>query len=458
MSGGLVDAGGGAAILGKGSSASERLSPQAVHARRNYRLGVASHTIGVVANDFIDAELILAGLLYAATGSKWLVAALAIMSKLGVLAPQLIAGSLLEHKPTKMPYYIAATVARGVGLAGLVASIFMLTRGFSAASLTMFMVSFLVVSVCGSIAYVVHTDMTGRMIPWSKLGSFLGVRSFGGQAAAIVVGILVIQPILGGGSRYSYFILSIIGGVLLMSAMAMIAMCRDHQHKTARRPSSMLISLRRGFRWLRTNRNYKLFFWQRVMFRIEYLGIAFFIPYGKDVLMKESAANIAILGGVMVAVVKATRMVASLLWSKAVDPSKCRMCLFCGGAFYALAAVMALAAPFMPPLYSFDMPWSHLQMDLPLTVYLLALACLGLAGESLNIGENLFLLTSAPGHRRLSYVAFINTVTSPLTLLPLLGAWLANWIGVQSLFVLVLASGIVTAVLASKMTTVPQGR
>ncbi|HSV26532.1 MAG TPA: hypothetical protein VLH60_01455, partial [Sedimentisphaerales bacterium] len=357
MSGGLVDSGGGsAAVLDKGSSGHERLSPQTAHARRNYRLGIASHTIGVVAHDFIDTELILAGLLYATTGSKMLVAILAIMNKLGILAPQLLAGSLLEHKARKMPYYVAATVARGVGLAGLVASIFMLAGGFSVLSLTVFMLSFLMVNVCGSIAYVVHTDMTGRMIPWSTLSSFLGVRSFWGQAAAIVVSLLVIQPILGHGERYNYFVLSIIGAALVMTAMGLICMCRDHDHKTPRRASSLLISLRRGFKWLRTNRNYKLFFWQRVMFRIEYLGIAFFIPYGKDVLMRESTANLALLGGVMVAVVKAARMAASLLWSKAVDPSKCRMCLFCGGALYSLAAALALAAPFMPPLYSFDMP------------------------------------------------------------------------------------------------------
>jgi len=461
MSGHATSAGGKdecAAGLDIENVKSEQVSPQALHAQRNYRLGIAGHTIGVVANDFIDAELILAGLLYAATGSKMLVACLAIMNKLGILAPQLFAGSMLEHKPRKMPYYTAATIARGVGLAGLVTSIFMLTKGFSAPSLTLFMISFLVVSVCGSIAYVLATDMTGRMIPWNRLSSYLGIRSFGGQGAAIIAGILVIQPILAKGGRYSYFILSVIGGVLVMLAMMMMCFCRDHEHKTPRRASSLLISLRRGFKWLRVDRNYKLFFWQRVMFRIEYLGIAFFIPYGKDVLMKESAANIALLGGVMVATVKATRMVASLLWSRAVDPSKCRLCLFSGGAMYAVAAVLALVAPYMPDLYSFEMPLSHLEMNLPLTVYLLALACLGLAGESLNIGENLFLLTAAPGHRRLSYVAFINSVTSPLTLLPFVAAVFANLAGVQSLFYVVLASGLTSAWLAGRMTTVPANR
>jgi hypothetical protein len=449
-----ADGGNPTASMSLQTSQKESLSPQARYALRNYRLGVASHTIGIVANDFIDAELILGGLLYAGTGSKMLVACLAIMNKLGILAPQLAAGSLLEHRPRKMPYYIGAAIVRGFGLASLVGSIFMLAHGFSAFALTIFMLSYLVVSVSGSVAYVVQTDMTGRMIPWDMLGSFLGLRNFGGQAAAILAGIFIIQPILGHGGRYSYFILAAAGSLLVMAAMGLVCMCRDHEHKTPRRASGLLISLRRGLRWLRNDANYRLFFWQRVMFRVEYLGIVFFIPYGKDVMMSGSTANVAILGGVMVAVVKASRMVASLLWSQAVDPSKCRLCLMSGGAFYALAAALALVAPFLPAVYSFEMPWSHLHMDFPMTVYLLALACLGLAGEGLNIGENLFLLTSAPPHRRLSYVAFINTVTSPLTLLPFLAAVVANLIGVRSLFFVVLASGLTSAWLAFRMTAV----
>jgi hypothetical protein len=139
-----------------------------------------------------------------------------------------------------------------------------------------------------------------------------------------------------------------------------------------------------------------------------------------------------------------------------MDPRKCKLCLACGGAGFAVASVLALMAPVLPTVYHVAMPMTHLDMTLPLTIYLLALATLGLANESLNIGGDTFVMTSAPGHRRLSYVAFTNTVTSPLTLLPLAAAWVANLLGVTSLFVMVLASGLMTVWLARKMTFGPE--
>jgi hypothetical protein len=48
-------------------------------------------------------------------------------------------------------------------------------------------------------------------------------------------------------------------------------------------------------------------------------------------------------------------------------------------------------------------------------------------------------------------VAFLNTVTSPLTLLPLLGAYLAESVGMDALFVLVTAGGALALLAAVRM-------
>jgi MFS family permease len=442
---------GRADALSVGVGRGESPSPETPHVKRNYRLGIAAGSLGAVANDFIEADLILAGFIYAATGSKMLVGILAIMNKVGWLGPQLLAGSLLEHRKDKMSWYVGATVIRAFALALMTASIFKLAGGVGASAMTVFMLSYLVMCVCGGFTYVITMDMMGRMIPSEMLGRFLGVRNFGGQAIAIVAGIFVIQPILGKGGNYSYFVLAVIGSVLVIISMVLMGLCKDHEHKTARRPSGLLLSLRRGFKWMRLDRNYRLFVWQRVMFRFEYIGLAFFIPYGKDVLMRESTANIAILGGVMVATMKASRIIASLMWAKTMDPRKCKICLIFGGAGFAIASTMALVAPVLPAGYHVELPMTGLDLTLPLTIYLLALAILGLGNESMFIGGDTFVMTSAPAHRRLSYVAFTNTVTSPLTLLPLAAAWMANVMGVTSLFVIVLVSGIITAWLAGKM-------
>ena len=62
------------------------------------------------------------------------------------------------------------------------------------------------------------------------------------------------------------------------------------------------------------------------------------------------------------------------------------------------------------------------------------------------------MVVTAPEHRRISYVAFLNTVTSPLTLLPLAGAWLAEAAGTWTVFLVVAAAGALLLAAALRMT------
>jgi hypothetical protein len=104
--------------------------------------------------------------------------------------------------------------------------------------------------------------------------------------------------------------------------------------------------------------------------------------------------------------------------------------------------VLALTAPRLPPAYALPMPGTKIALDLPLTVYVLALVALGAGMQASIIGGSRFLIRNAPPHRRISYVGFMNTITSPLALLPLLGAWVANTYGMTALFGGILSGGV----------------
>jgi hypothetical protein len=67
------------------------------------------------------------------------------------------------------------------------------------------------------------------------------------------------------------------------------------------------------------------------------------------------------------------------------------------------------------------------------------------------IGGNRFLIRNAPPHRRISYVGFMNTITSPLALLPLVGAWVANTFGMTALFAGILSGGVLAIAAAVYM-------
>jgi len=427
----------------------------AAPSRRNYVLGVLNGTIGAAAYDFIHPELILAGLIYAMTGSKLLVALLSVINKGASLLPQLYVGSRLEHQPRKRPYYIALMFVRAAAATMMVVALWRLTSRADAAALTLFFVSWLLTSVTFGTGYVIMLDMVGRLIRLDRVGSFFGTREFGGGLLSLVVGWLVVQPILGLPDMElpeKYLILGIVGGVLGIVGMGFLAACREEPGPRAKEKTTVVESLRRGYGWLKADVNYRAYFWLRIAFRINDLSFAFFIPYGVDRLKYErDPVGVVALGGILMATFKFSRVVFSVFWARMVDRAGDRACLIGTGICFLLGPVLALAAPLAPRGFEMPIPLTTAVLDLPLCIYFLALVAIGAAVQGSIIGGNRFLILNAPPHRRLSYIGFLNTVTSPLTLLPFAAGYVAAKAGITALFVVLVFGGLLWVYWAWRM-------
>jgi MFS family permease len=436
---------------------SDVAQPAAPPSRRNYVLGVLNGTLGTAAYDFVHPDLLLNGLIFAvsrpAFGDKWayfLVAILSVLNKGGSLLPQLYVSSRLEHRPRKQPFYIGLTVLRGFGSVLLVMAIWLMTSRVDATTLGLFFAGFLIVAVVMGAGHVVTLDMFGRMIQLDRVGTFLGTREFLGGALSFVAGLVLVQPILNRGRGQAgqgllvsnYLILAIIGSALTIVAMGFLILCREEEGPRARRRTTFGESLVRGWRWLKRNPDYRSYFWLRVAFRINDLAMAFFLPYGQAKLSKPGdLVGVAVLGGVLVATYKLSRVLSSALWGWMVDRYGDRTCLVWTGVCFVLAPALALVAPQLPAAFSVPLWGTRAVLDLPLVLYLLALAVIGAAYQGSIIGGNRFLIGRAPPRRRLSYIGFLNTVTSPLTLLPLAAAAVAAQFGVTTLFAAIVAGG-----------------
>jgi len=436
-------------------SASE--ARQAAHLRRNKVLGILSGTATAMARDFMHPELILAGLIYTLTSSSTLVALVTIVNKVGILGPQLLVGSRTEHQPRKRPYFIAITVIRALALMAMISAMWRMTTRVDGVTLGFFFLSYLAVCACGGIGHVLFMDMTGRMIPNNWIGTFLGMRQFLGGALSVVTGIAVIQPILERVTPvWNYVLLAVIGSALAIIDMTLFSLCKEEEGPRARKRTTIRESLWRGVKWVRTDRNYRMYLWQRVAFRFSYLGLAFFIPYGSEQLSHEGRiAGVAILGGIMVATMKLSRVVASVVWGRVSDHRGFKVSLVGAGVCLVVAPILALTAPPLPHAFSFSVPGAEAQLDLPLSVFLLALAAMGVGMQGNIIGGSHFLICNAPPHRRVSYVGFLNTATSPLALLPFAGAWVAATVGLTWVFAAAVVAGVFSLVMALRM--VPLG-
>ena len=419
------------------------LGDNARHARRNHVRGVVAGLFAALSRDFTHPQLILAGLIYALTDSAVLVALVTIINKAAVLAPQLFVSSLLEHADRRKPHFIVLTVVRSIAFLSVALSVGLLGWRTNALTLTAFFLCYTVMCSTSGGGHIIFVDMIGRLIPEHRVGSFIGMRNFLGGLAAIAAGALVIQPILAGVTLpLNYFILALIGVGLAITDMSIWCTCREESGPHAEKKTTLGEAFRRGRYWLKRDHNYRCYFWQRVAFRVNYLGLAFFIPYGTEKLGYENTAGgVAVLGGIMVACIKLSRTVGSGLWGKAADRRGYRFALIGGGVFMTAAPLLALLAPSLPPLFDIGLPGVAHRLDLRLLVYLLALVCIGFGFQATILGGQKFLITNAPEERRASYVAFLNTITSPLTLLPLAGALMAEVAGMTGLFFVVTGGG-----------------
>lgn len=426
------------------------LGENANHTRRNHVLGVLAGMFAAPAMSFMRAELILVGLISVLTDSPFLIALVPILDKLGVLAPQLLVSSRLEHFPRRRPHFVALTVARSLAYASLVGAMWLLIRDVNALTLAVFFLAYLFVCVCNGTGHVIFMDMIGRLIPSTRVGAFLGMRSLLGGVLAVVCGVLVIQPILARVAMpFSYVVLGAIGTALVAIDMSTWCFCREEPGARAERRTSLRDAIQRGLSWLRTDHNYRSYLWLRIAFRINYLGLVFFIPYGARYLASGNAREIAMLGGLMIS----TMTLSGVVWGRVADRRGSRTALISAGVLFLTAPILALVAPSLPKAFSIPLPFVTRRMDLPLLVYFLALTAIGAAVRANMIGGQRLLITSAPPAHRPTYVAFLNTVTSPLTLLPLAGAAIASTLGLKALYIGTVAGGALFLVTALRMVS-----
>ncbi|MFP4140758.1 MAG: MFS transporter [Planctomycetota bacterium] len=413
--------------------------------RRNHRLGVTAGMFAGLARDFLHPDLILAGLIYALTRSWMLVALIPVINKLGGLGPQLITGMILEHRPTRRPFFIGLTFVRSAAYAALGGTILLLAGEVSTLHLVLFYGVYMVCSVTNGMGYVTFMDMVGRLIPTHRVGALFGMREFLGGVLSLVAGIAIIQPILSSQIHLpmAYALLVGIGTLLIAVDMGTWCFCRERPGPRAPRRSNFPEMVRQGFRWLRADHNYRCYFWSRVSFRMCHLGLVFFIPYGTEQLgYEKTTGGLALMGGLLVAVFKLSSVLGSFLWGRLADRHGSRLTMIWGGVFLTLAPLAALGCVRLPEAFSLPLPWVEARLTLPLAGYLVSLSCLAIGIRAIVLGGHRFLVTTAPPDRRAAYVGFLNTITSPLTLLPPVGAWVAVRFGMETLFWGIVVGGV----------------
>jgi len=422
--------------------------------RRNYYLGLLNGMFANLGNRILSPQLVLTAFVYDLTGSNFLAGLLNSLSMAGQRFPQIYMSSLIEHRENRKRFYVAASVVRIVLLALMAGTIFLTGAGFGVWAMVAFFVVYFAFRSAQGCASIPFWDVLAGTVGPTRVGGFLGQRHFLGNAVTMLVAPLVVQPVLSAvEAPTNYLILTLIA--LGVMGLGWTAFCFVHEVRTAEPPRRRGVreSLSAGWKRVRREPNYRGLLVLRVLAHVNGLTFAFYIPYGVERL------GVAGISGIFLSFISGARLVSSLVWGSVSNRKGNRLCLLFAAALFALNPVAALAAPHLPHVFDWAMPFTEVRLDLPLLAYLVSLCCFGFAQQANIIGTTGFVLETAPRGRRPSYMAFLNTVTFPMTFMPLLAGGLiaVGTFGLDSVFWIAGVSGVLTFVSTFLLTEVREG-
>ena len=418
---------------------------------RNYALGIVNGTLSRLGMGFIHPYLVLSAFVYEQTKSNVLVGLVVTLSTAGLMWPQLYISSRIEHLPRKRPFYIFSTVLRIVTLGIVVATMFLAGSVDSSWILAPFFVAYFVYRTGQGCGNPVFLDLVGQSVAPTRLGSFFAYRGLLGGGLSFVAGFVVLQPILDAiPSPTNYAVLGAIAFVIMSCGWTAFAFVHEPKDRAPPKRRSFRQTAADGGALVWRDTNYRLLLSIRILLRFDLLALAFYVPYGVERLGAEK------MSGVFVGCMAVSRLASSLIWGKISDRKGNRLCLICSAVLLTLSPATALVASRLPALFQWALPFASAPLDLPITVYILALCMVGFGLEAAVIGLNAFMLESAPPERRPSYIAFVNTVSFPFTFLPALAGLLvgSNVRRLDVLLAIVCVSGVLTLWAVWRLTEV----
>ncbi|MFN8452821.1 MAG: MFS transporter [Anaerolineae bacterium] len=273
----------------------------------------------------------------------------------------------------------------------------------------------------GGLTGTAWQSMIAKIIPNDLRGTFYGLQS---SAANLLSsgGAIVAGVILSAGSAPENFALCfLIAGVSMMLSLGFLNSTREPEAQPARATSRSTREFWRGLREiLRIDHNFRLFIVARTLAQVASVGTAFFTVYA--VRHFEMSAGTA---GVMTGILMLVSVVANPAFGWLGDHFSHRLMYGVGVLLAGGSAALALFAP--------SLEWFYL-------VFALA----GISGAALWTTTMALTLEFGSEAERPYYIGLANTLVAPATLVaPILGGWLADWIGYGATFGIAALTGVV---------------
>jgi MFS family permease len=385
---------------------------------RNYRWNFLVNTLDGatfgLGMSFFSSEILLPLFVSHFTNNPLAIGLIAFLGWGGVLVPQIFTANAVERAAVKkfFPVTLGFFLER-LPILLLAPVVFLLATRQPVLTLALFFLLYTWHNTGAGIIVVGWQDMIAKVIPVEKRGRFFGISNFLGNGTGIL-GALAVPFVLGRLAFPAGFAtcFAIAGGLLLVSWMCM-ALTREPPVPSSKPPVRQLDYLRALPEALRRDHNFRMYLLALVVSSLGGMAAGFLTVHAAQKWnLPDSAAS-----GFMIAL-QAGLTLANLFFGLLADRRGHKLILEACWLLHAAYLLLAFLAP--GPGWFF-------------AIFFLS-GCVA-AGNHISCISIVFEFTEA--ENRPTYIGLANTIPGiVIALAPLLGGWLAGWMGYPVMFLL----------------------
>lgn len=383
---------------------------------RNFWLGVYNGILVNGGEAFFHSSLVLAPFLAALGAPAWAIGAIPALRIGGWFLPQLFVASRLAHQPFKLPVYRRSSTVR-ITMFALLTTVVFFAGDRPGLLIVVTMTALGVNAVAGGIGGVPFADVTAKVVPHYRLGTFWALRNAIGGALALAAG-WTLSRVLDSGLPFprDFGVVFLLGSVLVGSAYLAFALVREPAGTPSLR-EPMRVMLRRLPSVLRGDDAFRRYL------RVRFLALAALMaePFYAVHAIRDLGAPATILGSYVVVATFAS-IAMNFAVRRAADRGHNVTVLQVSVGLLVAAPLVALVAP-----------------DPRSFALVFALSAAGTSGMGVAAWNLLYAV--APDADRPLYVGVANSILALPSLAPIGAGLLVAALGVPVVFVLAAAMG-----------------
>jgi MFS family permease len=383
-------------------------------ATRNFWYGVYNGILINASEAFFNSGLVMAPFL-AALGASPVVIGLALRVG-GWFLPQLLVAHRLAGEPYKLPAYRRIAWFRSITFLLLCLATFVIPN-YDWLVVTIVVLLGLV-AFAGGISGVAFTDVTGKVVPHNRLGTFWVLRNAGGGVLALGAGFLL-RWIFNSNIAfpYNFGIILAIGTGLAAVAYWVFGLIDEPAGKPSAK-ESLGHMIGRIPSLLRENSSFRRYLRVRSLILIALLADPFYAIYAQRRLNAPEGEL-----GTFIIVTTLASILANFAFRRPANKGRNVLILQVGIGFLVAASLLAFFAP----------TWQ----------WIIAVLVASAAGQAaINIAVWNLLYTVAPEAERPLFIGVTNTLMALPSFAPIVAGIIVTLLGYRATFTLALLSGI----------------